>query len=593
MARMGLFISAITTLVFTGFLYPSAVPSVVYLRADPDGVGTGWVVDAAKNLILTCRHVVGERRALEVFFPVFRDGRPLADAADYLGRRAEGTLVPGKLLRTSDALDLALIEVPSMPAGTRALPLAARRPALGQAVLGIGHRGDVDTLWNATAGTVRQRGTLADGYFWQAAKLAADLPALVLQSPIEEGDSGGPVLNGRGEVVGMIAALRRRTPLAAVGPDASAIRTFLKLQEPVAKAESGPVEGVARSTVWLRPTATDTRTAGVLIDRERRLVLTSVTGVGPLDRVGMTFPLSGPKGEIVAERERYLDGVDLLLAKRWAVGTVVVRDPRRDLALVRLDAVPDGVNAVSLAGSDPEVMGDAFALAHPMGLEFAFVAASGTLRQRGRIALGRDPEKPLVNLFQLPAQAASAGGPICNARGELIGIAAAKDAPQQQAYAASASELRAFLAEAPVAILAGNAREFWSGMNSLEKVADWYGVSTAKGSDAARFPKNEHGLFVRASQRSLASDWAGALADCDTLLLKRPQHSGALMLRANARLESKDVKGAIGDLQRRLDTDPGDLDFRTALAKCYSASGEPAKAAAELTKIARLKAASK
>ncbi len=606
---MGTILTAAASLLFSALLYPATLPSVVYLRADPDGVGTGWVVDVAKKQILTCRHVVGERTTVEVFFPSYRDSRPLPDSVDYLGKRAErrseGTLVTGKVLRTSDSLDLALIEVPALPAGTRALPLAERRPALGEAILGIGHRGDLDTLWNATVGCVRQRGKLADGYFWQSQKLAANLPALVLQSPIEEGDSGGPAVNGRGEVVGMIAALRRRTPLAAVGPDATAIRSFLKREEPALKEAGGPVETVARSTVWIRPTATDMRTAGVLIDRDHRFVLTSAAGVGPLDRVGMTFPLLGESGEIRAERDGYKDGADLLVAKRWAVGTVIARDPRRDLALVRLDALPAGVSAVSLAERDPAATEKAFAISHPLGLEFAFVAASGTLRQRGRIALGRDPAKPLVNLFQIPAQAAAAGGPICNERGELFGITAAKEAPLQLAYAASLSEICEFLAEAPGIELMDGARKLILEVDSREKFAGWtlaaeavrllrigkLAEGNAALDSALHFhPGCSEALLLRMRERAARSDWKGVLADCDVLLAVQSQHPEALLLRSNANRETKEVKRAIGDLQRRLDTDPGDVQFRTALAKCYEANGEPAKAKEELARIARLTA---
>ena len=577
----------------------SPFPSVVYLRADPDGIGAGWVVDTDKKLILTCRHVVGEQATLEVFFPVFRDGRLLADSADYLGRRVKlresGTLVIGKVLRTSDELDLALIAVPSLPRGTRALAIADARPSLGQTIWSIGHRGDIDTLWNATAGVVRQRGRLADGYFWQSKRLAAEMPCLVLQSPIEEGDSGGPVLNERGEVVAMISALRRRAPLAAVGPDASAIRTFLKRPEPPAKAEGSIADGIARSTVWIRPTATDVRCAGVLVDRERRYVLTSAVGVGPFDRVGVAFPMLGKTGEIVAESAAYKDGVELHLAKRWHVGTVLHRDFRRDLALVKLDSIPDGVKAVSLAEHDPAILGNVFAITHPMGLEFAFVASSGTLRQRGSIALERTETspKPAGNLFQLPALSTSPGGPICNGRGDLLGVQAAKDGPLHQCYAASLAEVRAFLSEAPGAILLKNSLAFWNEVNSLEKVAEWSWLSRGLTAGMPERPITAPVLLVQAILRMADSDWNGAIANCDAALLQHPQHRKALMYRATARLGQKEFKSAIGDIQQWLDIHPGDIEARGSLRVAYRVSGDKDKAAEEVKKIERLKAVPK
>ncbi len=575
----------------------SAFPSVVYLRADPDGVGTGWVVDAEKRLILTCRHIVGEQAKLEVFFPTFRDGRLLADSSDYLGRRAKlrasGHLVTGNVLRTSDALDLALIEVPSLPAGTRALSFADRPVSLGQSVRSIGHRGDVDTLWNTTIGTVRQHGRLAEGYFWRAEKLAVDLPSLIVQLPIEEGDSGGPVLDDRGGVVGIISALRRRVPLAAVGPDASAIRRFLKRVEPPRNRESGIAEEIARSTVWIRPTATDVRCAGVVIDRERRWVLTSAAGVGPFDRVGVAFPVSGKDGEIVGEVATYKDGVELHLARRWHSGTVLHCDFRRDLALVQLDSLPDGVKGVSLAPRDPAVADRAVALSHPAGLEFAFVASSGSLRQRGSVALARAEfsAKPQANLFQLPATGTAPGGPICNERGELLGVQAAKDAPLHQAYAASLAEVRSFLAEAPGAILLRTATEFWHEVNSFQKIAGWHAAAGSDFDAALRLlPDCPPALLARAQLRAARSDWPATVVDCDAILSKRPQHRAALLLRANARLELKKPKPALGDLQRWLDIVPGDIAFRETLARCFDAADEPAKATDERKRIARLNA---
>ena len=575
----------------------SAFPSVVYLRADPDGVGTGWVVDAENRLIVTCRHVVGEQTTLEVFFPIFCAGRLLADSGDYLGQRAKrresGHLVTGKILRTSDALDLALIEVPSLPAGTRALKLAVNRVSLGQSVRSIGHRGDIDTLWNSTAGTVRQNGRLAEGYFWRAEKLAVDMPSLILQSPIEVGDSGGPVLNGRGEVVGMVSALRRRAPLAAVGPDAAAIRAFLNRTEPSPKRGPGIFDEMARNTVWIHPTATDVRCAGVVVDRGRRWVLTSAAGVGSFDRVGVAFPVLGKDGEIVGEVAAYKDGVELHLSKRWQIGTVLHRDFRRDLALVQMDTLPDGVQGVSLAVREPAIADRAVAMSHPTGLEFAFVASSGNVRQRGSIALARAGTfaKPDVNLFQLPATGTAPGGPICNDRGELLGVQAAKDAPLHQAYAASLAEVRAFLAEAPAAILLRNASEMWHELGSFQKIAGWHAAASADFEASLRtYPDCPPARLARAHGHSARSDWPAAIADCDAILSKYPQHRAALLARARARMELKEPKPAVGDLQRWLDVAPGDIAFRETLAQCFDAMAEPAKATGERKKIARLKA---
>lgn len=422
-----------------------------WVRAENDGAGAGFVVDAGRRWLVTCRHVVADREAVDVFFPRHRGGELVTDKHDYLGNRAalreRGLLVRGKVLRRSDAADLALVELESLPPGTRAVPLAPRPARPGEAARVIGHRQDLDTLWNVTTGPVRQTGRLADGYPWRGKKLAVGVDALLGQWPTEEGDSGGPVLNARGEVVGITTALRRGAPLAAVAVSAAEIRRFIEAGGENEKAGPPPVaEALFRATVWVRPTATDIHTAGVLVDRERGWVLTSHRGLGPADRVGVAFPLR-EGGRWVGEREPYRDPVGLHLRGAWRAATVIARDPTRDLALLRLDSVPEFARAVPVAAISPAPGDAVHVMNHPGGLEFAWVYAGGSVRQRGRLALSADDGAPrvAVTALQVPAQAQSPGGPVLNDRGELVGVLSAREGAQQVGYAAATEDVARFL----------------------------------------------------------------------------------------------------------------------------------------------------
>jgi S1-C subfamily serine protease len=430
---------------------PLPFGSCAWVRVENDAAGAGFVVDAGRRWLVTCRHIVAERAAVEVFFPWHRGGELVTDKRDYLGNRValreRGLLVRGKVLRRSEAADLALVELESLPPGTQAVPLAAVPARPGDPVRVIGHRQDLDTLWNVTTGPVRQIGRLADGYSWRGTKLAVDADSLIGQWPTEEGDSGGPVLNARGEAVGMATAQRRGTPLAAVAVSAAEIRRFVKAGGENEQADPPAVaESLFRATVWVRPTATDVHTAGVLVDRERGWVLTSARGLGPADRVGVAFPLRDG-GRWVGEREPYRDPVGLHLRGAWRAATVIARDPARDLALLRLDSVPESARAVPVA-ANPPAPGDAVhVMNHPGGLEFAWVYAGGSVRQRGRVALaaGDDSPRVAVTVLQVPAQAQSPGGPMLNDRGELVGVLAARDGPQQVGYAATTEDVARFL----------------------------------------------------------------------------------------------------------------------------------------------------
>ena len=199
-----------------------------------------------------------------------------------------------------------------------------------------------------------------------------------------------------------------------------------------------------RATVWVKPSATDVHIAGVLI--EKNLVLTCARGLSAGERVGIAFPLGGTD-EWESNRTAYRDPLTLHLRGAWRSGTVLARDPGRDLALIRLDSGSEQMKPLPLAKAIPKP-GDALhAMSHPGGLEFAWVYASGSVRQRGKIALDAGEKAPLVSVLvcQLPAQTGSPGGPVVNAKGELVGVLSAREGAQLVGYAATTDEIRAFL----------------------------------------------------------------------------------------------------------------------------------------------------
>lgn len=563
-------------------LMPSPVavslPAVVYVRADPDGVGTGVVIDRDKKWLVTCRHVVGDRKSAEVFFQWVRKGELETDREEYLSHRDElrkfGLLVKAKVLRTSDELDLALLELDSLPSNTPHVPLADSPVSVGQRVVAIGNRADLDTLWNVSPGTVRQTARLADGYDWQGKLLAKGAPAVLLELPVEQGDSGGPVLNARGELVAVVSGLRRQAALAGIGIRADAVRGFVH-SDPLTPNPSPAVgrgEHAIRSTVWLRPTATDTRTAGVVIDARHRLVLTSAAGVGPLDRVGVAFPIV-KDGRVVGERDVYRDPVAVHLAKGWHVGTVLHRDPARDLALVQLDSIPDGVVALKLSDADPDVSDPVAIVSHPTGTEFAFAHSSGSVKQRGRLALTRDGGKVPATVLQLPAQSTAAGGPIVNSAGELVGVLAAKDAPALVGYAVRVHEVRAFLGEAHFAAVRNELAQLWREVDSPAKWAGWR--AWAKG-DADTAVSLHPGCVPALLKQS---------GGYDRVLEVHPQHREALLLRAKVWTDKAEPKKAAADLQRLLDVTPTDVEVRRRFALATATAGDETKAAAEFTNV--------
>lgn len=579
-----------------------------WVRAENDGAGAGFVVDARERLLVTCRHIVADRKKVDVFFPWVRDGALVTDRREYLRNRdtlrEAKLLVTGTVRDTADETDLAMVELNALPPGVRAVRLNSRHQPPGEPLRVVGHRLDLDTLWNVTTGPLRATGPLTDGYFWRGKKLAAGAHVLIGQLPTEEGDSGGPVFNARGEVVGMVSALRRRCPLAAVTISAREIELFLGKSDVSGKSERAPdiVNSLYRATVWIKPAATDVSLAGALIEKD--LILTSARGVSAKERVGVAFQL-GDADRWESGRAAYRDLLAIHLRGAWRAGTVVARDPARDLALIRLDSEHEQMKPVPLARDVPKA-GDALhTMSHPGGLEFAWVYAAGSVRQRGPVALDLGEKAPRVAALvcQFPAQAGSPGGPILNAKGELVGVLSAREGAQLVGYAATTDEIRAFLDVAlrdrPATTFGGLlARAEDVPANLARRCADALAArghqlligntpDEAKRFCAAALELDPACLAARRCRLRLLP-WAEVPSELDALLDRHPHDRVALVSRAEFAGKANDWRLARGHLERVLAVAPADVAVRQQLAGVLLALGEDARAAVAVGDVFRV-----
>lgn len=143
------------------------------------------------------------------------DGRVLTVAHALTGRNAVSVGGrPARVLRLDRRLDLAVLEVPGLHAPAVRLGGAGRRAEL---VVLRGSRARTLT------GVVRRRVRV----LWrdQPGDPPQERPGLELAAAIEPGDSGAPVLDGRGRLLGVLYA--RSGDGTAWAVDASAARTVL------------------------------------------------------------------------------------------------------------------------------------------------------------------------------------------------------------------------------------------------------------------------------------------------------------------------------------------------------------------------------
>jgi serine protease Do len=206
-------------------IYNKTLKSTAWVLArsgDVTSSGTGVVVDVEKKLLITNFHVVGEARSTVIFFPEFKDDKLNVDRQHYV-TNIEEIGVRGRVLSVDRKRDLALIELDRLPEGVEALPLANDSIGPGEDVQSIGNPGTSGALWVFTSGTVRS--VYQKQFRTQAGE--HDFMVVETQSPINSGDSGGPVVNNKGELVAISQAIATEASLVSYSVDVSELKTFL------------------------------------------------------------------------------------------------------------------------------------------------------------------------------------------------------------------------------------------------------------------------------------------------------------------------------------------------------------------------------
>jgi S1-C subfamily serine protease len=213
------------------------------------------------------------------------------------------------------------------------------------------------------------------------------------------------------------------------------------------RADSKVYQDVLRSTGLVEvPDAAGSVTYGtcLVVDRQRGIALTARHVVGDAAEVIVYFP-AYRDGAAITELDHYHRQVAAVC------GRVVRRDVRRDLALLRLDALPDDVTPVHLAGHGAGP-GDAV---HSVGNSGA---ARGTLWRytvgrvrsvyQARVLQGNGLLRARILETQSPFNPGDSGGPLVNDRGDLVGVVISTEKQTRLvSFNVDVSEVRAFLGE--------------------------------------------------------------------------------------------------------------------------------------------------
>ena len=199
-------------------VYVKTLNSIAYITTDR-GYGTGWVWDVDRRLVVTNDHVVKGVKFVEAYFPVHKDGVLQVEPEFY---EEQAKPIKGKVIDSSEAQDLALIQLESLPDTVGPLKLADRSAAPGERVHAIGGlpRGS-EGMWKYST-----------GYVSQVAKADISMTGnevMALQSNIDinSGNSGGPLVNDEGRLVGVAQSYRTDARDVSYSVDVSTVRDYV------------------------------------------------------------------------------------------------------------------------------------------------------------------------------------------------------------------------------------------------------------------------------------------------------------------------------------------------------------------------------
>lgn len=265
----------------------AAVPGVVSITSSStggglDGVssGTGFVLDRTGRIV-TNQHVVSGSTSVHVSF-------------------ADGTKAKARVLAEDKLLDLAVIKV-SVPAATlRPLPLGdSDGLRLGDPVMAIGNPFGLDRSVSVGVVSALRRQIVAPNGFTLSNAVQTD-------AAINRGNSGGPLLDGQGRVIGVNAQIADSGVNANVG-----IGFAIAVDPAVRRAIATMAQGGTVPHAWLGVSVDDVDsilgTSG-RVKVDAGVLITGVVPGGPAAKAGVR----GGSAVATIEGAQYCLGGDIV-----------------------------------------------------------------------------------------------------------------------------------------------------------------------------------------------------------------------------------------------------------------------------------------
>jgi tetratricopeptide (TPR) repeat protein len=291
-----------------------------------------------------------------------------------------------------------------------------------------------------------------------------------------------------------------------------------------------------------------------VIDVEKRWILTCQHVVGTAEEIEIVFPLY-KEGRVIQERDWYLKSSSRMRAK------VLSADPKRDLAILQVDKLPEGTQALPLAADSAQPGDNLYLIGNPVASGAMWNFSVGTVRavykKKFTYKSSTHEVDALVGETQLPGNPGDSGGAVFGDSGEVLGVhcGGTPEGAHLMSTYIDVTEIRAFLKE-PLR-----------------------GVAKARNFDDFLKRGNEH--FLKGSLDL-------ALADYDEAIKLNPHHSDAFRCRAGVLIRKKQYDSALKDADQAIRLDPKNASAHNERAVCLGAKGDFKLAVASYDEAVRL-----
>ncbi len=181
--------------------------------------------------------------------------------------------------------------------------------------------------------------------------------------------------------------------------------------------------------------------SGVLIDKQFKLAITNAHFTGTQDTVDIYFPAPDEKGGLIKNRNFYLTNSNVLKQLGYYTkGRVVAKNEKTDLAIIKLDGVPETAREIDWNFTTPTInAGDlVYILGNPSGQDLWRWTLGEYLNDHGDFLH-----------IQSDVFGGNSGGPVLNKQGMLLGIIARSDR-HMNAAAIPVRYMHRLLSESPL-----------------------------------------------------------------------------------------------------------------------------------------------